>query len=537
MPPTPFSPSTWFSKEDLERVLPADEAAFHSPVPTQMVSNGEYTPAPQTRQQRDVEERVKAAANALSKRLGQSRREFLQTSIGMTTAFVAMNEVFGPLFHVDPAEARDPAAAAERAAALATEFIFDDQTHHVHNAFTWKGILFLREYAAGKNPEGTAWNPALRESPSTLDAYKFDMYVKDIFLDSDTKIALLSGFTTDTVDNMALTSDQIVMSRDVINRLAGSRRMLAHGLFWPGYPGYLDEMDRVAQQLKIDSWKGYTVGDPLAGGSKYPWMLDDEKLAYPAYEKARKHGIRNICIHKGLMPSDYQTSFANWRYAAVDDLGKAARDFPDLNFIIYHSALRPFFDVSAAAAEFERTGYVPWVSELAAIPKKYGVTNVYGEIGTSFGSMVITYPRLAAGMLGTMIKGLGADHVVWGTDSIWYGSPQWQIEAFRRLEIPEDLQKKFGLAPLGPATGSVKRMIFGFNSAALYDLDLGARLTAVPRDFKHRLAALEAEYLRTRPAGSPLLLDDKLTALKTEHEAEGPGRSNTYRGWIGAPFV
>ena len=48
---------------------------------------------------------------------------------------------------------------------------------------------------------------------------------------------------------------------------------------------------------------------------------------------------------------------------------------------------------------------------------------------------------------------MGADHVCWGTDAIWTGSPQWQIEALRRLEIPEDLQKKYGLAPLGPADG------------------------------------------------------------------------------------
>jgi predicted TIM-barrel fold metal-dependent hydrolase len=533
----PSTPSTWFSPEDWQKVLPADQAAFHSPIPTQMVSNGEYTPAPQTREQREVEERLKEAASAMSRRLGVSRRQFLQTSFGMTTAFVAMNQVFGNIFHVDPAEARDPEVAAERAAALASEFIFDDQTHHVHSAYQWKGVLFLREYASGKNPEGQAWNPALGATPSTLDAYKFDMYVKDIFLDSDTKIALLSGFTTDTPENMALSSDQIVMSRDVLNKLAGSRRMMAHGLFWPGYPGYLDEIDRMAQQLKIDSWKGYTVGDPLAGSSKYPWMMDDQKLAYPAYEKFRKHGIKNVCVHKGLMPSDYQTSFANWRYAAVDDLGKAARDFPDLNFIIYHSALRPFFDVKSTATEFERSGYIPWVTELAEIPKKYGVSNVYGEIGTSFGSMVITYPRLAAGMVAAMVKGMGVDHVVWGTDSVWYGSPQWQIEAFRRIEVPEDLQKKFDLPPLGPTTGMTKRMIFGFNSARLYDLDLNAKLTAVPRDFEVELAALETEYLKTRPLAAPLAVDDKLAALKAEHEEDGPGRSNTYRGWIGAPFA
>jgi hypothetical protein len=75
-----------------------------------------------------------------------------------------------------------------------------------------------------------------------------------------------------------------------------------------------------------------------------------------------------------------------------------------------------------------------------------------------------------------LIKGLGRDHVVWGTDSVLYGSPQWQIEALRRLEIPDDLQKKYGFAPLGAADGMVKNAIFGYNSAQLYKLDIRADL-------------------------------------------------------------
>ena len=78
-------------------------------------------------------------------------------------------------------------------------------------------------------------------------------------------------------------------------------------------------------------------------------------------------------------------------------------------------------------------------------------------------------------MMGMLVKGLGVDHVVWGTDAVWTGSPQWQIEALRRLEIPEDMQKKYGFAPLGPADGPVKRAIFGENSARLYKYDRRAR--------------------------------------------------------------
>ena len=64
-----------------------------------------------------------------------------------------------------------------------------------------------------------------------------------------------------------------------------------------------------------------------------------------------------------------------------------------------------------------------------------------------------------------LVKGLGADHVVWGTDTVWYGSPQWQIEAMRRLEVPEDMQKKYKLPALGGANSLTKQAIFGLNSA------------------------------------------------------------------------
>ena len=59
--------------------------------------------------------------------------------------------------------------------------------------------------------------------------------------------------------------------------------------------------------------------------------------------------------------------------------------------------------------------------------------------------------------MGILIKGLGADRVVWGTDALWTGSPQWQIEGLRRLEIPEDMQKKYGFGPLGAATAGEDR--------------------------------------------------------------------------------
>src|SRR5436305_12629001 len=85
-------------------------------------------------------------------------------------------------------------------------------------------------------------------------------------------------------------------------------------------------------------------------------------------------------------------------------------------------------------------------------------------------------PRVSAAMMGMLIRGLGVDHVGWGTDAIWTGSPQWQIEALRRLEIPEDLRRKHGFEPLGPADGPVKTAVFGGNNARLYNFTAQERV-------------------------------------------------------------
>jgi uncharacterized protein len=108
-------------------------------------------------------------------------------------------------------------------------------------------------------------------------------------------------------------------------------------------------------------------------------------------------------------------------------------------------------------------------------------------------------PRFCAAFMGTLIKGLGPDHIFWGTDSVWYGSPQWQIEALRRLEIPEDMREKHGFAALGPANGEVKAAIFGYNAARHYGVELHTGLMPWETDAMGRM---KAAYLSGSPARS-----------------------------------
>src|ERR1700746_3331607 len=82
----------WLSDEQLGRCAPAETEPFQSPVPTRMISNGEYMPHPQTRQQQHVEFRIKELAETASKKLGVSRRRFLEGTGGVAGAFFPINK-------------------------------------------------------------------------------------------------------------------------------------------------------------------------------------------------------------------------------------------------------------------------------------------------------------------------------------------------------------------------------------------------------------------------------------------------------------
>jgi predicted TIM-barrel fold metal-dependent hydrolase len=262
----------------------------------------------------------------------------------------------------------------------------------------------------------------------------------------------------------------------------------------------MESMHRQFEKMKVEAWKGYP-GQPLADGS-VGWWMDDEKIAYPAYEYSRKIGIKNICVHKGLPLPGWDLD-----HSSPKDVEKAAKDFPDLNFLIYHAGFKGVRDSMDAVNDgFKTKRDIPWISDLCAMRKRNPkMTNVYMDLGTTFGMTVITQPLLCAYMLGLMIDAFGEDGVLWGTDSIWWGSPQWQIEAFRRLQMPEDLIKRFGFKQL---TAEVKDKILGLNSAKVYGIDVKAKMNGIPGDY--------------------------MTKLKEKYRAEGARPSNTQYGWIRA---
>ncbi len=460
--------------QDLERLMPAERLRFRAPIPVQPVSSEEFVPGPQSALQRQVQARLAQLGDQLARHQGVSRRAFFQSAAGMAAAFVAMNETYGatqgPLYEASLAEAADPVRATERAAALRGQFIMDMHTHFLREDTRLEGFVRSRE-AVGK----AGWNPALAGKPQTIADLKFANYFKEIWLDSDTQVALISGSGSEDPRDWFLTNEMKAQARADVNARAGARRLFSHAIFMPGTPGWLDKVDEDLEKNRPDSFKGYTVGDNTNKHlARHPWHLDDEKLLYPFYEKLVKASqtqpsLRNVCVHKGLFPPSVTQRFPNLlQYADVRDVGRAARDWPQLNFIVYHSGFRYTGAQDAGWAQFEQTGRIDWVTDLAEIPEKFGVKNVYGDLGQIFAQSTVAQPLLCAAMMGQLIKGLGADHVVWGTDAVWTGSPQWQIEALRRLEIPEAMRQRNGFAPLGPADGAVKSAIFGENSARLY---------------------------------------------------------------------
>ena len=100
--------SSQLTEEELAQLMPSELVQHRTPIPTQIVSSDEFYPDPQNERQREVEARLLSMADDLGCKQGLDRRRFFQTAAGMAASFVAMNEVYGPLFEVSKAEAAHP---------------------------------------------------------------------------------------------------------------------------------------------------------------------------------------------------------------------------------------------------------------------------------------------------------------------------------------------------------------------------------------------------------------------------------------------
>jgi len=305
----------------------------------------------------------------------------------------------------------------------------------------------------------------------------------------------------------------MAQSRDKINKFAGSRRALSQGNlapnhYWDHAKNAIDkektiaQMERELSEYKINSWKWYCHADP--GRSGHGFQLDDDDAAW-FYQESRKRGLKIFSVHKGY---SYQSRLLG-HLANPKDVEKAALNNPDLTFIIYHSAIQHAPSEPEWAGSVDpTTGDFSWHNVLMDIKKRNPkMNNVYPEVGSFFNVLAIADPNLCMHGMGKNIKIYGADHVIWGTDCLWWGSPQWAIEAFKRFQISDELCEKFGYSKI---TKEDKAKIFGLNAARIYGVDVKEKRNPLSPDIiaKAREAYPQTGMLRENAAYGWVRADD-----------------------------
>jgi predicted TIM-barrel fold metal-dependent hydrolase len=447
------------------------------PLKLEPVSNGEVMPPPASPRLRAAIDEAWKAVEENARRTGRSRRDFLQGASAVATVMLAANRAYagsqpGGSFAVTADMALDEAAA--QSVLAGPEFVFDVQTHHVNPDRDFltanPHFGFLKKLPQGKCGES-----------DPLRCYSRHHFVKDIFMDSDTSIAVLSALPA-APDTTPITLAEMDESRRTIDLLEGTPRLQIHGQVLPNMQplrAQLDGMERLVKQYPIKAWKMYTQWGPDSSGKKGFW-LDDPKTGIPVLEQARKLGAKVICVHKGLSLEGFDPQWSGCR-----DIGPVAKMFPDLTFIVYHSGIDfPYPEgPHDPKAEWGIDGLINSVEKAGVKPG----SNVYAELGTAW-RIVMSRPEMAAHALGKLLKHFGEDRVLWGTDCVWYGSPQDQIQAFRAFQIGAELREKHGYPELTPA---LKAKVLGLNAAVPYGIDVPKVMKQLKGD---RVSEAKAAY-------------------------------------------
>ncbi len=415
------------------------------PIKLDTTSNAEYEPIPLERHNEYANALAQEAASRSARRLNMGRRDFLVTAAGAATTLLSINdanaEAGNAAGYFDlPIDAGEDIELAD-ARLGKKEFIFDVQGHYVPP-----------NIAAGLKEDCAKFDYVSRDYMRCLGA---DDFVKDVFLDADTDMMVLS-FVPSRRDAEPLTIEEADATRRIVDELEGTSRLLIHGRVNPNQEGDLDGMDELAEKYGVSAWKTYTQWGPDGTGF---WLTDDEGLAF--IEKARSLGVNNICIHKGI-----PFGRRSYEHSLCTDIGPVAKQFPDVNFLIYHSGWIP--GQAEGPYDPERG---EGIDELIRSVKDAGLgkgSNVYAELGSTWRGLMRDVDSAAHG-IGKLVKHLGEENLLWGTDSIWYGSPQDQIQAFRAFQISREAREQYGYAEI---TDSLRAKIFGLNAMRPYNIDI-----------------------------------------------------------------
>jgi predicted TIM-barrel fold metal-dependent hydrolase len=406
-----------------------------------------------------------------------TRRQFVESACGAATALLVINEVYacsskdgGTSKPPDGSRPRDPLSDAGFGvtpemmvdAGLACErlegdgFVLDVQMHPPNPLSPWT------------------------DRPLSMDA---ETFIQTAFVDSQTTVGVLSGIpsTRDLgLPNIAAN----VQLQEIIARLGGPR-LLLHANIKPDLgASELDYMEEVLGARAPSAWKVY----PHAGTQR----LDSQEIGLPFVERARALGVPLIAAHRGIADDagDYHAP------ASPLDLVLAAKSYPDVRFLTYHSGWQANVDENHAFDPDDPNPHGVDRLVKAVLDQGLGQTgNVYAELGSTWRNLM-TQPEAAAHVLGKLLEHVGEERVIWGTDSVFTGSPGEQIVAFRAFEIPERMQAEFGYPALTPA---LKAKVLGLNAAPLYGVDPAATRCAIAGDFVEQLRMARRDDPRAVP--------------------------------------
>jgi hypothetical protein len=476
------------------------------------VSNGEFVPAAPTARDRAVNALIRRSIDDASRRIGVDRRRFLQGA-GAVAASLAAFELAGcssPAarqsgarrgghFTVPPPE---DTAACEHALA-GSEFIFDVHTHHVVPNGPW----------VQNSPETASLvlsmlPPGCTDTPQ-LDCVDRANYLHDLFLASDTTVAVLTDVPNSGPSSAPIPFSDALSTQEITAGLSsgGASRVLVENIIAPnvGPVGTtLEEMSSAVAQGPPAAFKVYTAWSPSGQG----FSLEDPVVGLPTVQHAHDLGVKVFVAHKGLPLVNFDPAFNH-----PDDIVAVSRQFTDMQFVVYHAA----WDPSHVEGAYD-PGATIGVDSLITALDKHGVPsndNVWVDIATLW-RQLLTQPVQAAHAIGKLLKRVGTSRVLWGTDAIWYGSPEPQIMAMRSFEITPEFQDVYGYPAL---TDQVKAGLFGLNAAELFAIDPTATRCGLTSD---PLSANISEAAQLRAEG----------ALPSAWQPNGPTSRRQILQWL-----